>query len=400
MVDIDRIIQSFVKNRIGGVMVFDEAGELIYEDPRISLSEKSKLSFLDQRPSINEDNMSWEFTDTQKKTYFRIETSSVRMDHQLFQCHLFSDVSDYASLFQDISNYSRQIADIADFQSHIMSRLSQPYESCLADLANFCGGTEAVLYLTLEDDKTFWVRYDGDYYREVLNNTVSTMKMLDGRRFDLVDGWYCFLSDDMQGQHCAVYLKRSRAFNEEYFRNISVYNMIRLYIENCLLRERIISDSEHDSLTGLLNKGKYLSLKEKAFGHPERIAILNMDLNFLKRVNDEEGHEAGDLLLVQAAQSIRAITSGNVMGFRMGGDEFLVVATNVSKDEAEALRSKWQAGLDAANADRERPCVIACGMTYGEGNYDLDALLSEADDLMYENKVAIKAAAGLKPDER
>ena len=75
MVDIDRIIQSFVKNRIGGVMVFDEAGELIYEDPRISLSEKSKLSFLDQRPSINEDNMSWEFTDTQKKTYFVGKTS-------------------------------------------------------------------------------------------------------------------------------------------------------------------------------------------------------------------------------------------------------------------------------------------------------------------------------------
>ncbi|MBR5115922.1 MAG: hypothetical protein IK096_02545, partial [Lachnospiraceae bacterium] len=226
MGQIDKIIQSFVKNRVGGVMVFDANGEMLYEDPRINLSDKAKLSFLDQRPKVYEDNMAWEFTDTQKKTYFRIETSSVRVDHEVYQCHLFTDVSDYASLFQDISDYSRQIADIADFQSHIMARLSMPYETCLSDLSQFCGGTAAVLYLSMEDHKTLWVKYEGDYTKEILPESERTKKMLSARRFDLVDGWYCFLSDEMQGQHCAVYLKRSREFNEEYFRNISVYNMI------------------------------------------------------------------------------------------------------------------------------------------------------------------------------
>ena len=125
-----------------------------------------------------------------------------------------------------------------------------------------------------------------------------------------------------------------------------------------------------------------------------------MDLNFLKRVNDSEGHEAGDALLAQAAESIRAVTDFNTFGFRMGGDEFLIVALNVTKEGALKLLHRWQEGLDKANETRKRPCVVACGMAYGEGNYNFDALMSEADELMYENKKAIKAAAGMKPDER
>ena len=117
----------------------------------------------------------------------------------------------------------------------------------------------------------------------------------------------------MGGQRCAVFLLRGKDFNENYFRDSSVYNVIRLYIENGLLRQQIIFDSEHDKLTGLYNKGKFLDMKSDDFGHPDQIVVFNMDVNNLKLTNDLKGHETGDQLIIRAASatqlpSLAAIT--------------------------------------------------------------------------------------------
>ena len=276
---IDKVIQQFVKRRVGGVIVFNRDGDMIYEDSRIILSDKEKTTFIRRRPSIDEESKSWEFTDIETDKYYRVETSSIKSGGEVYQCHLFTDVSDYASLFQDISNYSRQIADVSNFQSNIMAKLNQPFEHCLAELAAFCNSGKATLYVEEEDEIILRVYYRHRYTREWISRSEDTEEMLCARRFDMIDGAYCFMSDRLGGHRCALFLNRSRDFNEEYFRDISVYNVIRLYIENGLLREELVYNSEHDMLTGLYNKGKYLSLKENDFGHPDQIAIFNMDVN-------------------------------------------------------------------------------------------------------------------------
>ena len=391
MLMIDKIIQNFVKNRVGGVIVIDSEGELIYEDSRIILSEKGTRSFLKRRPPIDEEAKTWEFTDAQTGKYYRVETSTVSSEGKHFQCHLFTDVSDYAGLFQDISNYSRQIADISNFQSNIMSKLTQPYETCIVDLAAFCESSKAVLYVEQEDKTVLRISYRRNYKREVLPASEDTDVMLYAKRFDMIDGYYCFLSDNLGGQRCSLYLMRTGNFNEDYFRDVSVYNVIRLYIENGLLREKIIYDSEHDALTGLYNKGKYLSLKKDEFGHPEHISIFNMDVNNLKKVNDNLGHEEGDRLLMRAARSIHAVTSDEIMGFRLGGDEFMIIATNCDEARGMDIRDKWNQALKEINEADEGECIIACGFIHGEKDYDLDELLARSDKIMYENKKAIKA---------
>ena len=309
MAMIDKVIQNFVKNRVGGVIVIDSLGDMIYVDSRIVLSQKATGSFLKRRPSMDEDSKTWEFTDVQTGKYYRVESSTVICEGKSFQCHLFTDVSDYAGLFQDISNYSRQIADISNFQSNIMSKLSQPYEACLADLAAFCESSKAVLYIEQPDKTVLRISFSKNSKKQVLPASEDTDVMLYAKRFDMIDGYYCFLSDNLGGQRCSVYLMRTKNFNEDYFRDVSVYNVIRLYIENGLLREKIIYDSEHDALTGLYNKGKYLSLKEDDFGRPEHISIFYMDVNNLKKVNDTLGHEEGDKLIIRAAKSIHAVRS-------------------------------------------------------------------------------------------
>ena len=154
-------------------------------------------------------------------------------------------------------------------------------------------------------------------------------------------------------------------------------------------------EKEHDGLTGLYNKGKFMSLKRSLFRAQDSLAVFNMDVNNLKYMNDNFGHEAGDALINKAAESLRRIEARNVLTFRMGGDEFMAVAMRLSLEEALKLKETWEAGLAELNRlDDGVNCVIACGFAYGEKGYDLEALLAEADRKMYEDKKAKKAARG------
>ena len=156
------------------------------------------------------------------------------------------------------------------------------------------------------------------------------------------------------------------------------------YIKNLM---KITAENEHDHMTGLYNKGKYMSLLNEDFGKPHSIAIFNMDVNNLKIINDTYGHEMGDLLLIKAATSLRMMESEHVMGFRMGGDEFMMIAIDYTQEEALELKAQWETTVDHLNQKNDNlPLIIACGMAYGKGDYILKELFSQADALMYEDK--------------
>ena len=156
-------------------------------------------------------------------------------------------------------------------------------------------------------------------------------------------------------------------------------------------RNAMVYSSEHDQMTDLYNKGKYLTMLKEVFPNLDSIGIFNMDVNYLKQYNDTMGHEAGDKLLIKAADSIRAIMNQKLYGFRMGGDEFLMIAMNVTEKEVENIRANWEAELARLNAlDDGITCIMAIGVVYAEKPYDYDALFKQADALMYEDKKAKK----------
>ena len=156
------------------------------------------------------------------------------------------------------------------------------------------------------------------------------------------------------------------------------------YIKNLT---KVTAEKEHDHMTGLYNKGKYMSLLNEKFGNPHSIAIYNMDVNNLKITNDTYGHEMGDFLLIKAATSLRMMESEKVMGFRMGGDEFMMIAVDLSQEDALELKAQWEAAVERLNQKNDNiTLIIACGMAYGQGDYDLNELLRQADVLMYEDK--------------
>ncbi|MBR5979324.1 MAG: GGDEF domain-containing protein [Oscillospiraceae bacterium] len=144
--------------------------------------------------------------------------------------------------------------------------------------------------------------------------------------------------------------------------------------------------SEHDRMTGLYNKGKYMELIRVFYPKQESVAVFNMDVNNLKKMNDSLGHEMGDKLLIKAASSIQAVTSDSVAGFRLGGDEFMMIAHDITEQDALDLKSRWEEALSDLNEkDKEIDCIIACGLAYGKGS-DLEELLRLADERMYSDK--------------
>ena len=133
-----------------------------------------------------------------------------------------------------------------------------------------------------------------------------------------------------------------------------------------------------------------MMLKEKHFNDPGSIALFNFDVNNLKYINDNFGHEYGDELIVKAAQSIHAVTSDRVLGFRMGGDEYAMVAVNVTQKETDEIYNGWKRSLEELNTQGNVYCVMACGLKYCEGEFDVEELFKQADELMYLDKKARK----------
>lgn len=151
------------------------------------------------------------------------------------------------------------------------------------------------------------------------------------------------------------------------------------------------TEKEHDVHTGLFGKGKYMEMKRNVFTKQQTIAVFNFDINNLKRTNDLLGHEAGDRLIRKAAESLKRIEARNIIPFRVGGDEFMVVAMHVTREEAEDIRRRWEEALAELNQRQDGiPCSVACGFAYGENGFDLEEVLALADRRMYEDKKAKK----------
>jgi diguanylate cyclase (GGDEF)-like protein len=149
--------------------------------------------------------------------------------------------------------------------------------------------------------------------------------------------------------------------------------------------ERAVSDAETDTLTGLLNRRgweRWLTREEerfRRFGDPASVVM--MDLDGLKRVNDTEGHDAGDAYLRRAAETLRSVTRRGDPVARLGGDEFAMVAT-VDPDDVGSLVSRLQDALDAAGT----PCsagVAPVGVVTGFAE-----AIAVADAAMYDDKRA------------
>ena len=164
------------------------------------------------------------------------------------------------------------------------------------------------------------------------------------------------------------------------------------------LQEQLIHDALHDPLTGLANRVLFREHVERALARQPRrrtrTALLFLDLDDFKVVNDSLGHRAGDRLLVEVARRLsEAIRVGDVAA-RQGGDEFTVLLDRIrTVDDAVASAERIAAALRQPIELEGRSVVIAhsVGIAIAERDMEADDLLAHADAAMYVAKAQGKA---------
>ena len=386
--EINKILLKYGEKKEKNILVLNDRGDLIYESkimdiPPEVLTDRLKNTFND----FDEQ----EYFDKDREIYIRVSKTDVEEGGEIYHCFQFADISEYALLVREVASYTKSVSSMSKFQTSIMKKLSMSYDTFLPGLATYCRAEEVMMLIKNSGKVTLSI-YRNELTRVTVGRPEEYAHYFSLERGETKDGFFCILNSKVQEQDCVVLVKKNSDQSGIDPMDISIYNVISLFIENSILRDKIVYESEHDKLTGLYNKGKYMSLKKTDFGSPGSIAIYNFDVNNLKNINDHYGHEYGDALIIKAAKSINAVTSENVLGFRMGGDEYVMVAANISRREAEELRVRWKESLDRLNReDSSIFCSMACGLSWGSGEYDYDDLYAKADKLMYEDKKILKS---------
>ena len=172
---------------------------------------------------------------------------------------------------------------------------------------------------------------------------------------------------------------------------------IQFFVTNSLDRKKqqayLEKLSYRDMLTGLYNRNRYIErLEAYKQVQDQQIGAIYIDLNGLKKVNDEQGHRAGDEMIVRAAGTIAGIFAEDA--YRVGGDEFVVILLDVSREDfarkTEQLRRQMQ----------ENSVDASIGGVWQASTENLEDLLRRADENMYREKKRYysQADAARKPE--
>ncbi len=165
-------------------------------------------------------------------------------------------------------------------------------------------------------------------------------------------------------------------------------------------RQELQVQATHDPLTGLLNR----AVLDDVLGDLERpdarpAALLSIDLDHFKSVNDTYGHAAGDRVLACTADRLRSVVRPSDLVLRMGGDEFLVVMERITSPEANKLAARIVRTVEDPIDHGDQSLRIACsvGVAMVEGDPEsapAAGSVARADAAMYQAKRAGTGASG------
>jgi diguanylate cyclase (GGDEF)-like protein/PAS domain S-box-containing protein len=160
--------------------------------------------------------------------------------------------------------------------------------------------------------------------------------------------------------------------------------------DSIAMREELRTRATHDELTGCLNRAAITRALQQSIDDSEpgdQRALLFIDLDGFKEVNDEHGHAAGDELLRAVAGHLRAsVRAGDLVG-RLGGDEFLVLCPDMDEPTARRLADRLAVSAAAGAVAHAAEVRASVGVSWSRGSgVNPETLLARADRAMYDVK--------------
>jgi len=171
---------------------------------------------------------------------------------------------------------------------------------------------------------------------------------------------------------------------------------VQCAVNQYMLQAELGSLALSDELTGVYNRRGFLALAERQLKLGRRsgraILVFFADVDGLKQINDKFGHKEGDLALVHAAEVLEKTFRDSDVIARFGGDEFAVLALEVSGHSESTIRARLEQNLKELNAKHSR-CTLSISLgavrfdpTNPRSPASIEQLMIRADEAMYEEK--------------
>ena len=223
------------------------------------------------------------------------------------------------------------------------------------------------------------------------------------------DSAFLYRSDDLEllnfvSQHVAVAIDRKRSAEEIQRVNQFLEKKVTERTEELVseierrkkIEARLFHDAHHDSLTGLPNRALFTERLQQAVTHKKRhpehhFAVLFLDLDRFKNINDTLGHSAGDEFLLDVAKRVTQCVRDNDMVARLGGDEFVVLldtmtAVEDAKDVAKRMINSLSEPFLLNGQEHYSGASVGIALCR-DNNDSVERLLRDADAAMYQAKI-------------
>ena len=241
------------------------------------------------------------------------------------------------------------------------------------------------------------------YLLVIITTSLTLGKAATLLQMALIAACYLWLSEPADTESLTVYLAALAAKLAPMVLVAYITTMLSSDIRRALVHIKALSET--DELTGVLNMRAFATVADRVsrqaarYNHP--YAVVMVDSDSLKAVNDRHGHQAGNKLLQMMVQCIQAQLRETDVVARYGGDEFILLLPETTSVGAEKLSARIRQRVEAAVlSTREKPvsCTVSVGVaSYPEHASDLETLMERADQALYKSKTSGKNQVTVAP---
>lgn len=362
-----------------------------------------------------DENYTWEFTNPITKRHYLLKDRLVTWEGRQARMEIAFDITQTANEKIDLQNRlerDRILVDcirelhrnhnVSQATSYVLEQVGRLFDAERAYIFEFRGDTFSNTAEWCKEGVTPQIDILQELPQAQFSAWFDTLRTQESMIIDEVENLRGTMEREyellaMQGIKRAVMvpLEREGKFDgcigldnpppEELKHAASFFQTLRYFLMLAVRRSEdeamLFKLSYQDTLTSFYNRNRFIQDIGEMASAPCSVGVVYLDVNGLKEINDHFGHDAGDRVLQQCAQTIRRIFKEGT-SYRIGGDEFVIICKGKGKTDF------YRTAGELKDSFQDQMCQAAIGIQWAEDCENIHSVITEADELMYADKKA------------